>query len=168
QYSFAAYPQVFINYGPHDNYFILKEYGFVISRNPYNYVSLDDEFLELNVPGETDEAREQKIELLKAKGFFGDYTIHCQNDISFRLLCALRLRLLASFDSRRPVTYAAWEKVVMGERELVDERNERGVYECLGIMCERVVARAGVALEMLDIAIGVLTKCQLARLDGPE
>jgi hypothetical protein len=33
--------QVFINYGPHDNQAIFREYGFVLPENEYNFVSLD-------------------------------------------------------------------------------------------------------------------------------
>lgn len=36
--------QVFINYGPHDNMAILREYGFALANNnPYNFVLLDTE-----------------------------------------------------------------------------------------------------------------------------
>ncbi|RUS14658.1 hypothetical protein BC937DRAFT_93499 [Endogone sp. FLAS-F59071] len=156
-------PQVFINYGPHDNFFILKEYGFVIPRNPYNYVSLDSEFTELRVPSETNVAKEHKLGLLKERGFLGlssrqqnknrDYTLR-PNDISFRLLCALRLRVLASFE--HPTTFAAWEKVVMGQCECIDERNERETFECLQTMCHDAIERAGKALEVLGSDDGIL------------
>lgn len=41
---FAAYDQVFINYGPHDNLKLFLEYGFTLSGNPHDRVplSLDD------------------------------------------------------------------------------------------------------------------------------
>eukprot|EP00842_Homolaphlyctis_polyrhiza_P004325 jgi/Hompol1/4894/HPOL_001037-RA len=39
---FDAGSQVFINYGPHDNNFLLAEYGFVVDQNPFNHVVLDD------------------------------------------------------------------------------------------------------------------------------
>ena len=35
--------QVFINYGPHDNNFLLSEYGFCIPNNRYTHVVLDNQ-----------------------------------------------------------------------------------------------------------------------------
>ncbi|KAG0367809.1 SET domain-containing protein 4 [Gamsiella multidivaricata] len=63
--------QVFINYGPHDNCFILVEYGFVTPDNPFNYVTVDSNFLQLSIPGETPTAKKEKLELLDMAGYFG-------------------------------------------------------------------------------------------------
>ncbi|KAF9972638.1 SET domain-containing protein 4, partial [Actinomortierella ambigua] len=63
--------QCMINYGPHDNCFILVEYGFVTPMNPYNYVSVDHAFLNLVIPGESAAAKKEKLELLDMAGYLG-------------------------------------------------------------------------------------------------
>jgi len=47
------------------------EYGFVIPNNPYSYVSLDKEFLEISFPKEMELARQEKLDLLFHHGFYG-------------------------------------------------------------------------------------------------
>lgn len=44
QVSYKPFEQVFINYGPHDNIKLYKEYGFTVPNNPHNSVpvTLDD------------------------------------------------------------------------------------------------------------------------------
>ncbi|KAJ2745330.1 hypothetical protein GGI20_002262 [Coemansia sp. BCRC 34301] len=38
---FKAGQEVFISYGPHDNLFLLAEYGFALEQNPYQHLELD-------------------------------------------------------------------------------------------------------------------------------
>ena len=59
---------MFINYGPHDNQAILREYGFVLSQNDYNFVTLDKEVWQLF--RETQPAREleAKMQILQHSG----------------------------------------------------------------------------------------------------
>ncbi|KAG0284773.1 SET domain-containing protein 4, partial [Dissophora globulifera] len=63
--------QVFINYCPHDNCFMLVEYGFVTPNNPYNYITVDNDFSRLSIPGETALAKKEKLELLDMAGYLG-------------------------------------------------------------------------------------------------
>ena len=63
--------KVFINYGPHDNFRLLIEYGFTVSNNPFNYVSMDEEFLSLSLPDEDDAVKQYKLKILTQTGFMG-------------------------------------------------------------------------------------------------
>ncbi|KAL7637375.1 UNVERIFIED_CONTAM: hypothetical protein RMT77_012103 [Armadillidium vulgare] len=48
--GYKAHDQVFINYGPHNNFKLLTEYGFVIINNPHDYIkiTINDIILALN------------------------------------------------------------------------------------------------------------------------
>lgn len=60
--------QVYINYGPHDNLAILKEYGFVLSENSYNFVLLDNEVWNLFKEMEPKRGLEIKKQVLEGAG----------------------------------------------------------------------------------------------------
>lgn len=60
--------QVYINYGPHDNLAILKEYGFVLSENSYNFVLLDKEVWDLYSEVESKRGLEIKKQILEGAG----------------------------------------------------------------------------------------------------
>lgn len=60
--------QVYINYGPHDNLAILKEYGFVLSENTYNFVLLDNEVWDLFAEVESKRGLEIKKQILEGAG----------------------------------------------------------------------------------------------------
>lgn len=59
---------MFINYGPHDNLAILREYGFVIPDNIYNFVSLDQEVWNLFDEMETVRGARLKKSILEKEG----------------------------------------------------------------------------------------------------
>jgi hypothetical protein len=75
QNAFRRGRQAFINYGPHDNCFLLGEYGFVVRGNRYNHVLL--ELTHLNVlcepTGTHDTIKdvEAKTAFLRQEGFLG-------------------------------------------------------------------------------------------------
>ncbi|GES91481.1 SET domain-containing protein 4 isoform X1 [Rhizophagus clarus] len=146
--------QVFINYGPHDNFFILVEYGFVIPNNPYNYVSLDKEYLEIFLPGETELARQEKLDLLLHHGFYGDYSLRI-SEISFRLLTALRLRVVQQFDVLTTETQGIilkWKNTITGLTEIINSQNEKLMYFYLQSICESALLKAEQALGALKVS----------------
>lgn len=59
---------MYINYGPHDNLAILKEYGFVLSQNSYNFVLLDKEVWDLYSEVESKRGYEIKKQILEGAG----------------------------------------------------------------------------------------------------
>ncbi|CAG8592136.1 3183_t:CDS:2, partial [Acaulospora morrowiae] len=143
--------QVFINYGPHDNYLTLLDYGFTISGNPFAYVLIDNEFFEYRMPGEDEWIKKFKFELLMENGFYGDYTFHV-SQISFRLLTALRLRLLR-FDEGDNGTEISireghitlsqysqslikkWKSTLTGQQEIISNENEVEIYKWINDIC---------------------------------
>ncbi|CAG8671943.1 1828_t:CDS:10, partial [Ambispora leptoticha] len=161
--------QAFINYGPHDNFFTLIEYGFVLSNNPYNYVSVDNEFSMLSIPNETIASKAEKINLLSSQGFLEDYTLRF-SEISFRLLAALRFRVIqnhqlsfawddTSFPSKerqqqhrryKQTIMKEWKSLVNGQMEHVDPENEQLVKVCLTWICDHVIKDAKDALMILE------------------
>ncbi|KAF9384069.1 SET domain-containing protein 4 [Podila verticillata] len=143
--------QVFINYGPHDNCFILVEYGFVTLDNPYNYVTVDNDFMHLTIPGETSVAKKDKMELLDMAGYHGDYVLH-RNDVSFRLLVGLRLRLINPFNKMSAATQhdiAQWHSVINGEVDQISAENEQMVPAYLERLCDEILATAKKTLSIL-------------------
>ncbi|KAF8926066.1 SET domain-containing protein 4 [Dissophora ornata] len=143
--------QVFINYGPHDNCFILVEYGFVTPKNPFNYVTVDSDFMQLSIPGETATAKKDKLELLDMAGYYGDYVLH-RDDVSFRLLAGMRLRLINPFHKSSAATQLAiaqWHNVVNGELDQISPENERMVPVFTEQLCDEMLANIKIKLGVL-------------------
>jgi hypothetical protein len=111
----AVGDQAFITYGPHDNEFLLVEYGFIVADNPYDGVSLDHEFMTGLFPGEWKELRDQCFDVLRESNFLGDYQIGKQ-DISHRLSVALLLRsaLISSAPGQRDAAITQWKRRAQG------------------------------------------------------
>ncbi|CAI2166878.1 9917_t:CDS:10, partial [Funneliformis geosporum] len=148
--------QVFINYGPHDNFFILMEYGFVIPNNPYNYVSLDREFFEISLPEETELIRQEKLDLLLHHGFYGDYSLRI-SEISFRLMTALRLRVIQRFNVSTLEAQGIirkWKKTITGLTEIINPENERLMYFHLKLICDNALLKSETVLEALKVFDG--------------
>lgn len=40
-------------------------------NNPYNYVTVDNDFMQLSIPGESATAKKDKLELLDMAGYHG-------------------------------------------------------------------------------------------------
>ncbi|KAF9170636.1 SET domain-containing protein 4 [Mortierella sp. AD010] len=143
--------QVFINYGPHDNCFILVEYGFVTPNNPFNYALVDNSFLQLSIPGESPSAKKDKMDLLTMSGYFCDYALH-RNDVSFRLMVAMRLRLINPFSTASVATQfeiAKWHNVVSGELDQISSENERLLPKYIEILCDTLLSDAKKSLSIL-------------------
>ncbi|EIE75945.1 hypothetical protein G6F46_003387 [Rhizopus delemar] len=142
--------QVYINYGPHDNLAMLKEYGFVLNENIYNFVLLDDEIWSLYSEVESKKGLKIKKEILEGSGYAGDYSIK-KNEISFRLMAALRLLALdgttnSGFDRR----VMDWHDVVMGQIEYINSDNERKAYLMLESVCKQLAVKAKNELHVLS------------------
>ncbi|KAL2916269.1 hypothetical protein HK105_204025 [Polyrhizophydium stewartii] len=113
--TLVAYPkgsQVFINYGPHDNAFLLSEYGFVVSENPYNHVCLDAEM----------DCILQRMPSAKSILVAEDYTVS-RDDIGYRFLNAMRLMVAASRTDDRGLLMLvpSWRKILNGETSHMSE-----------------------------------------------
>eukprot|EP00834_Sanchytrium_tribonematis_P000684 NODE_13_length_54415_cov_0.522424.p18 type:complete len:337 gc:universal NODE_13_length_54415_cov_0.522424:10018-11028(+) len=74
--------QVFLNYGPHDNLFLLVEYGFVLDNNENDLINVTHYLLPLLT-------KSQKI-LLKDNHFLGDYCVG-HSGFDFRSRVALHV-----------------------------------------------------------------------------
>lgn len=70
--------EICLNYGPHENAFLLCEYGFVAGQNPWDYIDLTAKLEPLLKDHESQ---------LKELGYWGDYTIN-SDGASFRTLVA--------------------------------------------------------------------------------
>ncbi|KAJ2448161.1 hypothetical protein EV183_005574, partial [Coemansia sp. RSA 2336] len=98
--------EAFISYGPHDNGFMLAEYGFVIANNPYSVLTLDnkvDEWLS-SVKNSLSKSKrsmldakalDRLVEVLQSSGLWGDFTLRESDDeLPYRLQAAMILLLL--------------------------------------------------------------------------
>ncbi|CAG8443056.1 2913_t:CDS:10 [Gigaspora rosea] len=143
--------KVFINYGPHDNFKLLLDYGFTIPNNPFNYILLDDEFFKFNE--EVENVISKKLNLLMKNGFYGDYALHA-SQISFRLLTALRLRFLrpindiSSQETQHLIT--KWQNTISGKYEIVSYENEIEVYEWIDSVCKELIKKCDLMLEKVN------------------
>ncbi|TPX36337.1 hypothetical protein SmJEL517_g01514 [Synchytrium microbalum] len=121
-----ANQQVFINYGPHDNPFLLREYGFVAPNNPYDHAVLDSAYDEFRLDNEKPDNLETTNSYLEAVGYRGDYTVSVSAPISYRLLMALRLRCaLCCTQIPKEQVNEIFLKVVYGEYDCISPENER-------------------------------------------
>lgn len=144
--------QVYINYGPHDNLAMLKEYGFVLSENCYNFVLLDHEVWKLYEEMESKRGLDIKKQILEGAGYSGDYSIK-EDEISFRLMAALRLLALngatePGFDRR----VMDWHDVVMGQADIISPENERKALIMLKSICDNVAKQAKKEIATLAVS----------------
>ncbi|KAJ2443304.1 hypothetical protein GGI03_008039 [Coemansia sp. RSA 2337] len=128
---FKAGQEVFISYGPHDNLFLLAEYGFVLEHNPYQHLELDHA-AELWVAAA--KARMQGlrrvaparaadfdalVDMLKQRGLWGDFALlPGDTEPPYRLQSALRLLFAVEQQGvtlKRAI--AQWERWRRGEPE---------------------------------------------------
>ncbi|KAJ2212265.1 hypothetical protein EV179_004816 [Coemansia sp. RSA 487] len=137
--------EVFISYGPHDNCFMLAEYGFVLADNPFQALEMDHY---VNVWVETARSKLQParpgrsatvqpsdiddmIHTLKQHGLWGDFALSFDDsDIPYRLHAALQLLIMAvthpqqglqRVSSKRVI--AQWERWRRGEPVEINDLN---------------------------------------------
>ncbi|KAJ3126087.1 SET domain-containing protein 4 [Nowakowskiella sp. JEL0407] len=124
--------QVFLSYGPHDNNFLLVEYGFVVPNNPYNFVELDEEFENLGVT-------EYTTNILKEYGFYGEYTVSIDS-ISPRLITAIRLHVLSHSPDKKHLL-STWKRVINGELTSMPEDIEKTVVVVIEVLLKRAAEK---------------------------
>ncbi|MCJ1284855.1 hypothetical protein MMC26_004192 [Xylographa opegraphella] len=91
--AYGASEEVYISYGGHSNDFLLTEYGFVLAKNRWDEVCLDEVILpNLNTT--------QKAEL-EGSGFLGRYMLDAETAGCHRTQVALRLLCSTSAQWRR-------------------------------------------------------------------
>jgi hypothetical protein len=86
---------------------------------------------------------------------FRDYSLRI-SEISFRLLAALRLRVIQQFDvstTKTQETILKWKNTITGLIEIIDPQNERLTYFYLQLMCESTLLNAEKALEALEALV---------------
>ncbi|KAI9591599.1 hypothetical protein BDF19DRAFT_426181 [Syncephalis fuscata] len=127
QDTFLRGQQAFISYGPHDNGFLLGEYGFVTSENKYNQwvlnlvdiEALSDYLTKLpdtsintfhKIIYNANNDKMAKLSFLESQGFVGDYAFCQDGTPPNRLLAALRIWFLSRFDLKQRETQQIIER----------------------------------------------------------
>jgi hypothetical protein len=150
--------QVFLNYGPRDNFALFVDYGFVVGNNPFSYASLDIEFkAACKQSCDTDAVLLKKLNHLKEEGLWGyvflgenavglifkhlligsDYTIQ-SGEASWRLLMAVRLlELPVDVSQSWSDAIQKWTHVYIGLCVLIDDDNERMTRSTVTRLCQR-------------------------------
>ncbi|KAJ2392151.1 hypothetical protein H4S02_000945 [Coemansia sp. RSA 2611] len=114
--------EVFISYGPHDNGFMLAEYGFVLPDNPYCVLSLDHaveswiraiksklDALRARAPITTENI-DTLVALVKQHGLWGDFALSLDTtEPPYRLQATLYLILAAMQGSGLKGAVSRWE-----------------------------------------------------------
>lgn len=88
--------QIFLNYGPHSNDFLLNEYGFVIPNNRWDFIDITGMIMTLLEQNSKDN-KKKMIQLLKENDYWGEYTIN-NDEISYRTSVALSLIVTKDFE----------------------------------------------------------------------
>ncbi|KAJ2719702.1 hypothetical protein GGI07_005058 [Coemansia sp. Benny D115] len=169
--GFRRGEEVFISYGPHDNRFMLAEYGFVLERNPFQTLELDHAVAlwiaaakaRLQTPrparattmsvGDIDTL----VAVLERQGLWGDYTISLDDlEPSYRLQAALRLLLFAEQEGvTAKQAVARWERWRCGgpgtyAGDAADTAQPPAVRRWVEAVCATLAEQARRALAEID------------------
>jgi hypothetical protein len=119
--------EIFLGYGPHDNTFLLCEYGFTIPGNRWNFVDATDEILTI--------LTDPQKQLLQSVGYLGDYStdgngpsfrtevaLACAQDIPDRIL-RLIVDGLSDGDQYKPKSYAILKNILVQMRNTLNEQD---------------------------------------------
>jgi hypothetical protein len=101
--------EIYISYGSHSNDFLLAEYGFVLEKNKWDEIRLDQVILP--------ELSAQQQKLLEEEGFLGNYVLD-QDTVCYRTQAALRLLCVPV---KRWVLFLAGEDDNEVDQKQVDE-----------------------------------------------
>lgn len=90
--------QIYLNYGPHSNDFLLNEYGFVVNDNQWDFIDITQELWSLleNSSSNKDEL-DSITKFLRENDYWGDYTIN-KDEISYRTMVAISLIVTKDFE----------------------------------------------------------------------
>ncbi|KAF8605173.1 SET domain-containing protein [Ceratobasidium sp. AG-I] len=151
--------EVYLRYGAHSNAVLFSEYGFVIPFNRDNTHIVDGEILidpDVEELLQSSEYSEQKIQLLKDRNYWRDWTLHVEDGVarpSFRLLPALRLlhinlQLPSGVKVNRDLE--SWEDSLLGLAETVSSENETKTRQSIITLCSKIVNRAELYIQRVE------------------
>jgi hypothetical protein len=97
---------------------------------------------------------------------FRDYSLRI-SEISFRLLTALRLRVIQQFDVSTTETQGIilkWKNTITGLTEIINPQNEKLMYFYLESICEGALLKAEQVLEALKASVRISKNSPLLNL----
>ncbi|KAJ2779044.1 hypothetical protein GGI15_004000 [Coemansia interrupta] len=169
--AFSKGQEAFIRYGPHDNRFMIIEYGFVLARNPYQVLELDHAVSLWTEAAKTrlrtarpsslmmrPDDVDVMVSTLKQYRMWGDFTISLDDlEPSYRLHAALRLLLLAEqkgMTSKQAVLQ--WERWRRGEPSTSpgDADIEAAIQSWVCAICQNTAALSRQMLEDIQDCTG--------------
>jgi hypothetical protein len=120
--------EIHLSYGPHSNDFLLSEYGFILDKNKWDEVRLDEVILP--------EISKEHQELLEEAGYLGKYVLD-QDSVCHRTQVALRVLC---------VPHRRWRRFISGEDD--GESDQPSVDD---ILCKLLLNQLRHAKEVLEI-----------------
>ncbi|KAJ2553671.1 hypothetical protein EV175_002858 [Coemansia sp. RSA 1933] len=164
--------EVFISYGPHDNSFMLAEYGFVIAENPFQTLELDHQVyawiaavksrLRPATPGKPATVQpsdiDEMIRTLKRHGLWGDFALSPEDrDIPYRLQAALRLLISHAAVHQQGIyskgAIVRWERWRRGEPDYSNndpDNNDCAIRNWVKITCQTIADTSAKMISNID------------------
>ncbi|KAJ2188601.1 hypothetical protein IW139_004469 [Coemansia sp. RSA 353] len=156
--------EAFISYGPHDNGFMLAEYGFALAENPHCALELDCKVemwistVKANL--NTRRARatikstdvDALVDVLKQHGLWGDFTLFSGSaELPYRLQAAMYL----VFAAMKPGAgikgvISQWERWQRGENTSVSEEVDLAVKNWVSRTCSEVAEHSSKLLDNIQ------------------
>ncbi|CDZ96753.1 N-methyltransferase [Phaffia rhodozyma] len=161
--------EVLLQYGPHEDGFLMAEYGFVCyppdeegrGGNEWNEVCVD-RWVEEIVSSLGSEGAKRK-EILEEERYWGQYTLHLSSTPhpSHNLITALRL-LLLPVPSSSSTDIQAWRDTILGYLPFVSDANESSVRSELARICTAVEIEAAEGESTLDGLVASVERAEEA------
>ncbi|KAJ1857896.1 hypothetical protein LPJ76_001378 [Coemansia sp. RSA 638] len=148
--------EAFISYGPHDNGFMLAEYGFALAENPHCALELDCEVeawvstvkANLNTRGTRATIKstdvDMLVDVLKQHGLWGDFTLFSgSTELPYRLQAAMYL-IFAAIKPGAGIkgVVSQWERWQRGENTSISEEVDLAVKNWVSRTCGEVAERS--------------------------